>query len=72
MVRKTVTSSKAIYPWENWFKKKKFILRRGKHYNCLTHSIAQQCRNAAFRYGYRVSIKVGEDMIEVSSRKDRK
>lgn len=63
---------KKLYQWEKWFKSKKFTLKKGKDYECLTHSIAQQCRNAAFRYGYLVSIKVFENKIEVICKKDRR
>lgn len=57
------------YPWLKWLKKKKLYLKRGKDFEALPHSMAQQLRNAAFRYGYVVSVKVGENSIEATSRK---
>jgi hypothetical protein len=44
------------HPWEKWFSKKSFRLIRGKHFNGMVHSMAQQVRNAASARGLRVSI----------------
>lgn len=71
MVKKSVGGrSRMIYNWKKWLKSKRFTLKKGKDFNCLPHSLAQQCRNAAYRYGYKVSINIYEDSIEVFSRKE--
>ena len=37
----------AIYPWDVWFRRERFSLQRGRHYQCSTGSMIQQLRNAA-------------------------
>lgn len=37
------------YPWQQWFKRRRFVLRRGEDYFCPQGSMAQQIRNAASR-----------------------
>lgn len=66
--------SAKIYPWNDWFKRAEFTLERtrGKvkgDYDCMPHSMAQQIRTAASRYGKRVSIKFDEDRLTVTVEK---
>lgn len=51
------------YPWDKWFEVGRVILRRGKHYHCLTHGMIQTIRQAAARYGIRVRLSVAQDTI---------
>ncbi len=53
------------YPWEKWFSRTRFTIKKGKHYDCMTHAMAVQVRSAATRFGVSVSIAVGEDMLKV-------
>lgn len=47
-----------IYPWEEWFKVKHFVLHFKKDYKCAAHGMAQQIRNAAKRRDLRVSLRI--------------
>ena len=65
------------HPWDKWFKRKRFKLIAGKHYDCMTHSMAQQVRNAAFDRGIEVSITIkpehpitGVQVIDVETYKE--
>lgn len=46
------------YPWEVWLKRRVIRLKHGVHYDCMEHSMAQQLRNAARVYGYKVKISI--------------
>ena len=56
------------YPWPQWLKRQTpaLELRKGKDYFCQPHSMAQQVRNAAQRYGKRVSIRIDGGTITVT------
>lgn len=65
--------NQVVYPWKRWFSKKgATVLVRRRDYQCLTHSMAQQVRNAARLYGYRVHIIVGDASVTFSSRRKRR
>jgi hypothetical protein len=49
---------KRLYPWDDWFARDVFVLRRGREYRCSPYSIGQQIRNAAARLGFRVRVEV--------------
>ncbi len=49
------------YPWELWFKNKSFVLKKGKHFEGKTYTMAQQVRNYAHRQAIRVSIHMSKD-----------
>lgn len=49
--------STRLYHWLEWFKRKQFVLRRGLDYRCPQTTMVQQIRNAAVKYGVKVSIK---------------
>ena len=49
---KTIT-----YPWPLWFRKKRFHLRRGTHFDLSLASMEAQVRNAAHKVGLYVSIR---------------
>ena len=51
------------YPWEKWFAKNRFILFRGKQYNCQPHSMGVQIRNAAAKRNLSVSVYIDGDKI---------
>lgn len=44
------------YPWEKWFMRKEFTLRRGIDYTCMPHSMAVQIRMAASSRGLSISV----------------
>lgn len=54
------------YPWGRWFAKSRIRLVRGKHFDCMPHSMAVQIRTAAPNYGVSVSIKIKEDVLLVT------
>lgn len=47
------------YPWDRWFAKKKFKLRRDQ-YDCMPHCMAVQIRNQARRRKVGVSVETNE------------
>ena len=49
----------ARYPWDEWFSKdnRKFTLRRGVHYECLTATMVFQVRNEGAKRDYTISIE---------------
>lgn len=51
------------YPWDQWFSKKKFVVRRGKDFDCMTHCMAQMIRTRAGGKGIKVRVQVGEDGV---------
>ena len=54
------------YPWEKWWKKKRFTLKKGRDFDIQLHSMAQSVRNRATIDGVgRVSVKINEDSISV-------
>lgn len=58
------------YPWDKWFKKKRFKLKKGKDFNCAPHSMSVQVRNAAKKRGKKVSIYIIYPEVYVHPRKD--
>ncbi len=52
-------------PWDKWLKRKRFRLVRGRHYNCMPHSMGVQVRTAAANRGLRVSVLINEDTLLV-------
>ena len=58
------------YDWNRWFKRKSFTLRKGKHYQCMPHSMAVQVRNAAARRGLVVRVFIDEEGTLTVIRKD--
>jgi hypothetical protein len=54
------------YDWEKIFGRKSSVLRRGKDYNGLDHCFAVHTRLAAKRYGYRVSVSVGDGFVRIT------
>lgn len=64
---------KPLYPWEEWFKKKRFRVVRGKDYSCSEVSMSQQIRNAACRIGVTVDlIEEKEGFLVRVNMRDRK
>ena len=53
------------YPWDRWLRStgRETRLRRNKHYDCMSHVMAGQIRNAASKRGKKVSLTVTEDTI---------
>lgn len=64
-VEKVKTELK-LHPFDNWFKKSRFKLVKGKHYNCMPHSMSQQIRNAAAKRGLTVSVHIQGEILIVS------
>ena len=57
------------YPWDDWFAKSEFTLVRGKHFDCMTHSMIAQIRTAARQRKKQVAVQVYyEDKILVTVR----
>lgn len=48
---------KQIYDWDNWFGRRRFVLRYGRDYQCATYSMGQMVRNQAARRHVSISIK---------------
>lgn len=46
----------SIYPWDDWIARDRVRLRRGVHYDCMSHCMAIQVRQAARARGRRASI----------------
>jgi len=63
-----VKGNRRIYDWEKLLTQSRFTMRRGEHFpaECMTSSMAQQIRNAASRYGAKVSIRIDDKAIRVS------
>lgn len=55
------------YPWKVWFKRKRYILLKGKHFHCQPHSMAQLVRNQAHRRNRRVSISIDGDEVTITN-----
>lgn len=60
--------SNHIYPWEEWFQRKRFTVSRGAEFKCTTRGMIQQIRDAGVRHGIKVSIQAEEDTINVTVR----
>ncbi len=48
--------SQKIYYWEELFRQRRFVLRRGVDYTCQQGTMSQQIRNAASKYGVSASV----------------
>jgi hypothetical protein len=57
-----------VYPWDHWFKRRRFNLVRGNHYNCQPHSMAVLVRINAARRGIKVSVKISEGVLTVTKK----
>lgn len=56
-----------LYPWDRWFKRGRFTLRRYHDYFCSPYSMGQQIRNAASRRGIKVKVKASNyDMFTIT------
>lgn len=53
------------YPWDKWFRRKKFVLRRGRDFMCMTHGMAVQVRTAAKNRNLQVSVMIEEDNLRI-------
>lgn len=54
------------YQWDKWFGRSSTKLYRGMDYNGTTTYFAQYIRRAAKRYGYSISIVIGESHIMIN------
>lgn len=55
------------YPWNKWFRRRKFTLVRGKHFHCQPHSMSVQVRNAAAARDLWSSVLIEEDTLTVKT-----
>ena len=55
-----------MYDWQRWFRRRKFILKRGVDYRCQTSSMVQQIRNAAYKRGLSVSLEEDNGALTVT------
>lgn len=46
------------YNYDKLFKKKRFVMKRGKDFECMPHSMAQQIRNAAQKQHPKPSVSI--------------
>jgi len=53
------------YDWDDWFSKRRFVLRRGEHYVCSQSSMSQQIRNAAHVRSLRIVLLDQDDQFVV-------
>ena len=53
------------HPWDEWFKRKRFTLKRGVDFSGMPHAMAVQVRDAATARDYSVSVKIREDVLLV-------
>ena len=60
------------HPWDTWFSKSSFQLKKGVHFDCQTHSMVVQVRNAATNRGLKVVIQLFDDTLTVTVRNGRK
>lgn len=54
------------YPWDKWLAKSRLRLVRGRHFQCMPHSMSVQVRNAAANRRLRVSVQIQEDILIVT------
>lgn len=45
-----------LYDWDDWFRRRAFVLRQGQEYDCAVSAMVQQVRNAATARGLKVSV----------------
>lgn len=61
------------YPWAEWFSGSTQVeLKKGRDFSGRTDTMIQQVRNAATKWGVRVSFDVGEDGLSFSFRAEKK
>lgn len=56
----------ARHPWDKWFKKRKFRLTRGVHFDGMPHAMSVQVRSAARDRDIRVSVTINGDTLTVT------
>ena len=54
-----------LYPWDDWFSKSSFTIKRGIHFSCTLSGMAQQVRNAALKRKKKVSITLNADLQQL-------
>lgn len=61
------------YPWAEWFRKRRLVLRKGTHYALPTRNFAQQVRNMSHhkRSGHSVTLDLTADTITLMRRHPR-
>lgn len=64
-IEKRVRGRPPIYPWDQWFSRRRIILRRGEDYSCSQSAICQQVRSAASSRGLRVSVADRGEEVEI-------
>jgi hypothetical protein len=60
----------AVYPWEEWFAGRQFVLRHGQDFHCSLSGMTTNIRQAARRHGVRVRVDQGWDHLTVTVKKD--
>lgn len=61
------------YPWDKWIRKRRVILRRGRDYRAMSHSMGVIIRRMAAFRGYTVSIIFKEvDVLVVTFKRKKK
>lgn len=54
------------YPWDDWLLSgNRISLKKGLHFKCQLHGMAQQIRNAARKRGLKVSLQLASPHIHV-------
>lgn len=54
------------YPWDDWLRGTTLSLRKGIHFDCQIHGMAQQIRNAARVRRLKVSLRLESSHIHVT------
>ena len=69
------------YPWDQWFemmnkmvketpnRPASIVLKRGKDFNCMLHSMATQIRNVASHIKYGISVRIDGDEIIMTKKR---
>lgn len=65
MVKKKKPAN-AKYPWDRWFRQKRFVLVRGRDYTCQPHSLSVMVRAAAYARKVRVSVALRDETLTVT------
>ena len=52
----------SLYKWDEWFRRRRVTLRRGKDFTCGIGTMIQQLRNAASKRGYAIHVEELENL----------
>lgn len=68
---KRVRGRPGKYPWVDWFRRVRVVLRRWEDYDVSQAGMKQQARNAASELGYHLTIlDTGDGLVLIAVRKE--